>query len=194
VSPYAHLSRHYRRLDPNTLDRGTRWYPQARALMERLASDTGYTLDQAVAVLAITSPAAQLTTNLRWTREALESGGTARVGRFPNSMAPKIQAVLADPAAATEYVRGPKVGPFFQAILGDNDALVIDRWAAYAAGHSDRDAVPDAESRRGIESAYRRLATRVGMSVRDLQAAIWIHVRESTARGGGTVPRLADIV
>lgn len=180
AAPYARLNRRYAKLDPATIARGRAWYPQARQLMIELAEETGYTLDQAVAVMAITSPGAQLSTNLDWTRTALRTNGTAKVGRFPNAMRPKIQAVLADAELAHEYVTGPKVSPFFRAILGDEDALVLDRWALYAAGHLDRDTVPGPVMRRKIEDAYRRAAKRAGMAVRDFQAALWIDVREST--------------
>lgn len=194
MSAFARLNRTFARLDDDTIQRGRGWYPQARRLAADMAADTGYTLDQAVAVLAITSPGAQLRTNFDWTRKALESRGEASVGRFPNAMRPKIQAVLADPEYASQYVRGPKVGPFFQAILGDEDALVLDRWALFAAGHADRNTTPAPTVRRRIEAAYHRAAERAGMSVRDFQAAVWIHVRENTARADGRIHRLADIV
>lgn len=179
--------------------RGKEWYPAAREIMESAARESGHTLEQAVAVMAITSPGAQLRTNIEWTKRALESNGAAKVGRFPNVMAPKIRAVLDDPDYAAEYVRGPKVGPFFRAILGDPNELVLDRWALYAAqGSGDRDTnhqLP-AGARDAIERAYRNAAKAVRCKVRDFQAAVWIHVRETTPvlrRGKWITPRLADI-
>lgn len=178
---------------PEQRSRGRQWYPRARQLMAELAERTGYTLEQAVAVLAITSPGVQLVMNLDWTRQALESRGAARVGRFPNAMAPKIAAVLADPELAREYVTGPKVGAFHRAILGDRDALVIDRWAT-AAGNVFRAQELPERTRRALDTAYRQLARRLRRSVRDLQAQVWIAVRESTPNAKGQVRALADIV
>lgn len=177
--------------------RGRRWYPTARELMEELAAETGYTVEQAVAVMAITSQGAQLVSNLRWTREALESHGAARVGRFPNQQGPKIAAVLADPAEAEAFVTGPKVGAFHRAILGD-DALVLDRWAFYAAGWvtEGRDETPSDRVRAAVTEAYRRAAKRARITVRDFQAVVWLQSRESTPvlrRGRWVTPRLADI-
>lgn len=185
-------------VDAATRKRGRSWYPQARELMQAIADDTGYTLAQAVAVMAITSPGAQVSTNVRWTREALESRGTAKVGRFPNVMRPKIAAVLADPVAAEEYVSGPKVGAFFRAILGA-DELVLDRWAIFAAqGSGDREDNHKlrANVREAIATAYARAARQARIRVRDFQAAVWISVRESTPmlrRGHWVTVRLADI-
>lgn len=194
------LSHRWQCADHSQRRRGRQWYTTARELMVELAAETGYTLEQAVGVLAITSAGAQLATNLRWTREALESRGAAKVGRFPNVMGPKIAAVLADPVYAGEYVRGPKVGPFFRAILGDN-ALVLDRWAIFAAAPlatSDRDEADSltAGARAAIVAAYTSAARRVRCTVRDFQAVVWLQTRESTpvTRKGKTyIPRLADI-
>jgi hypothetical protein len=184
--------------DAATRRRGKQWYPAARAIMEEIAADTGYTLAQAVAVMAITSPGVMVSTNVRWTRDALESRGSASVGRFPNRMRPKIAAVLADPVAAEQYVNGPKVGAFFRAILGA-DELVLDRWAIFAAtGTGDRE--ENHKLRRDVRAAmvtaYKRAARQARCTVRDFQAAVWIATRESTPvlkRGRYTIPRLADI-
>lgn len=192
------LEEWYRRATREQRRRGREWYPTARQLLEAIAADTGYSLNQAVAVMAITSPGAQLVTNLAWTRAALESRGRAKVGRFPNVMRPKVASVLANPATADEFVTGPKVGPFYRAILGDTDALVLDRWALGAAfPASDRETVHKhltRESRAAVEAAYRALARRKRLGVSTLQAIVWLAIRESTPNGShGTVHRLADI-
>jgi hypothetical protein len=195
LAPYLEreLEHVYRSATSKQRARGRRWYPAARALMADLAERTGYTLEQAVAVLAITSPGAQLVTNLDWTRSALETRGAARVGRFPNQTAPKVAAVLASPELAADFVTGPKVGPFHRAILGDTDALVIDRWAT-AAGNVFRSQELPEGTRRALDTAYRSLARRLRRSVRDLQAQVWIAVRETTPDAQGRVRALADIV
>jgi hypothetical protein len=195
------LERRWKAATPEQRRRGRRWYREARELMEELARETGYTLEQAVAVLAITSAGAQLATNLRWTREALESRGAARVGRFPNAMAPRIRRVLEDPAYAAEFVGGPKIGPFHRAILGDGGALVLDRWAIAAAIPGvDRDTAHRELTkgrREAVEQAYRELAKRLRMRTCDLQAVIWLQIRETTEvlhlGRGPMVRQLADI-
>lgn len=176
--------------------RGRQWYPTARQWAADLAAETGHTVAQVVAVLAITSPGIQLATNMAHT-ESVMRGESDSGGRFPNVNRPKIAGVLSDPIAAEEYVRGPKVGPFHRAILGDRDALVLDRWALFAATGERGDSVQrftKGALRESVESAYRALARKLKIPVRDLQATIWLQVRETTARANtGTVPRLADI-
>lgn len=184
--------------------RGRDWYPAARRWAANLADETGLTVAQVVAILAITSPGAQLVTNLEWTervarqwhraRTSHRGSRYARVGRFPNAMAPKLRNVLRDPAAAEAYVTGPKVSAFHRAILGDDSALVIDRWAFRAATGSPDLNLLRPTLRTAVESAYERAAAIVGEPIRAFQAVVWIALRESTPNGrSGTVHRLRDI-
>jgi hypothetical protein len=189
------LTRRYRKLDGDVITRGLAWYPEAFRQMEALAAETGYLTEQAVAVMAITSRAAHLTNNIRWTEIALRTNGTTPVGRFPNVMTPLVQAVLDNPLAIPVCVSGPKVEQFYRAIMGDEDAVVLDRWALFAAGHGYGKRAPDpGPTWRAIEDAYRRAARIVGVAVRDFQAIIWIAIRESTKTQLGIVPRLSNIV
>lgn len=191
----ARLTRRYRQLDSDVITRGLGWYPEAFRQMEALADETGYLTEQAAAVMAITSRAAHLTTNIQWTEVSLRTAGTTRVGRFPNIMTPLVKAVLDDPAMIPGCVRGPKVEPFFRAIMGDESAVVLDRWALYAAGHGYGKRAPDPGPQwRAFEDAYRRAAKIIGVAARDFQAIIWIAIRESTQTKLGVVPRLSNIV
>jgi hypothetical protein len=140
--------------------------------------------------MAITSPDAQLSTNVRWTEAACRNGGRT-AGRYPADQLPKIRAAL-ESKRPGRYATGPKVGAFYRAIMGCPDHLVIDRWASFAAG-GPRDKVPPAALRREIERAYRAVAARVGETVRDFQAVVWIVVRETTPRSNGQLVRYADI-
>lgn len=182
--------------------RGRQWYPAMRQWAADLAAETGHTVAQVVAVLSITSPGAQLATNMTWTENVMRGviprgkSTPEETGRFPNVNAPKIRAVLDDPVAAEQYVRGPKVSAFHRAILGDTEALVLDRWALFAATgeRESRDTAPSPKLREAVDAGYRALARKLKINVRDLQATLWLQVRETTPRAGsGTVPRLADI-
>lgn len=186
------LLAHYSNADADTLRRGREWYAAARRECAAIAAETGYTVAQVAAVMAITSPDAQLTTNIAWTR-AVCSNIRKRVGKYPNAQRPKILAALRDAENPGQYATGPKVSAFYRAIVGDESAMVVDRWAAFAAGHEQRDKVPGVKVRRVIEDAYRTAAANVGETVAAFQAIVWIVVRESTQRADGRIHRLADI-
>lgn len=192
LAPYAarELLEHYGAADADTVRRGRQWYAAARRECRRMAREHGRPLSQVAAVLAITSPDAQLATNLRWTEEILRGERTA--GRYPTDQAPKVAAALSSRRPG-QHVTGPKVSAFYRAIMGDEDVLVVDRWAAFAAG-STKDYAPKAAARRAIEAAYRQAATIVGESVRDFQAIVWIVCRENTPTAAGHLVKRADIV
>lgn len=182
LTAYQRLSAHYRAAcKADRLRRGREWYPAMRAILDAERGEA--TLEQAVAVFAITSQGAQLKSNLDWTLRALT--GDTEVGRFPKSQGPKIRQALSDPDTAHEACTGPKIGAFYRAVAGDPDALVLDRWALYAAlGEDyDRDTGPSDKQRAECERAYRRLAAKTGEDARTIQAAIWLQVRETTPHG-----------
>jgi len=195
LAPYSEreLLHAYAQASPDIVRRGREWYPAARAECEDIARTSGHTVAQVAAVLAITSPDTQLGTNLSWTRAACHQRPVTTAGKYPGAQLPKVRAALADTANPGQYALGPKVAAFYRAIIGDEDALVIDRWAVYAAG-CDRSKVPGAKTRRIVEQSYRAAATRVGENVRDFQAIVWTVVRESTpSERHGLVPKRSDI-
>lgn len=191
MSAYRRLSAHYRRAEKSgRVNRGRDWYPRMREILDAERGD--HSLETAVAVFAITSQGASLKANLEWTRRALS--GDTNVGRWPNRQGSKIREALNDPERAHEACIGPKIEAFYRAVAGDPDALVIDRWAAFAAlGERFENGISD-KQRAECERAYRRLAAELGEDVRDIQAAIWLQVRETVPRSNtGKAPQLWDI-
>jgi hypothetical protein len=191
MSAYRRLKRHYTAADQTErARRGREWYPRMREILDAARGE--YELSQAVAAFAITSQGASLKANLAWTERALS--GDTYVGRWPNRQAPKIDAALADAALAAEACRGPKIEAFYRAVSGDPDALVLDRWALYAALGHDRASKVTRAQREECERAYHRLAAETGETLRDLQAIVWLHVRETTPHARhGKAPQLWDI-
>lgn len=191
MTPTDKLLNLYHQATPEQLDRGRRWYDRARAECGRMSRLYSMPLGRTAAAMAITSPDAKLVQNVRWTERVLadkaKRRGVKSAGRYPADQRPKLEGALdrrkPNPA---QYVSGPKVSAFYHAIMGDADILVIDRWAAFAAGFP-RDRAPRARERDIIGTAYRQAAERVGESVRDFQAIVWIVVRESTPRSDGRI-------
>lgn len=180
----------YEKSSPTIRRRGRSWYPEAQRQLREIARRTDSKLPQAAAVFAIVSPNASVITALRWTEEILS--GERAAGRWPTNQIPKIEKALAA-AQPGRAVVGEKVVPFYKAIMGDPNALVIDRWAAYAGGHEDRDKNIPRAVRREIEAAYRSAARACDETVRAFQAIVWIVVRESTVTARGIIPKLQDV-
>ena len=65
---------------------------------------------------------------------------------------------------------GPKVGPFYAAIMGDPGAVVIDRHTCRQAIGTD---VPSASERRAIVLAFWIVGASIGVAPAALQAGLW---------------------
>ncbi len=178
----------YHEATPDQVKRGREWYPAFRAECRGMSHGYRVKLDRVVHVAAATSPACHVRTNLAWTREAVRTNGAARVGRYPNAMAPRVASAL---EGDFTMVRGLKVRNFVRAILGDTSAVVLDRWALRAVGH-DRDSCTPAQYAR-FAQAYSEAAHSVGETPRDFQAIVWIVLRERATASNGRPLGLADI-
>lgn len=88
-------------------------------------------------------------------------------------------------AAAGERLAGRKIDNFAQAIQGNPDAVVVDRWMMRAFGF-DKDA-PTPHQYDVIEHAVKDLAQRQGVTPRQMQAAIWFSVKNKTEAAAGKV-------
>lgn len=168
----------YRRASGEQRERGRAWYPNAGRKVRRIARRTGTTVARTACTMAITSPDAQLVTNLAWTERACETGGAAKVGRYPNAMHGRYAPVLAGTVAPLAALRGPKIRNFYRGIMGDVYSVCIDRWALRAAGWPADTVTPRQYER--VAAAYREAAALCGETPRDFQAIVWTVVREDT--------------
>jgi len=190
MNELAMLLGRYERSTPSIRRRGRTWYPEAFRMLSGMAQETGHTTAQAVAVFAITSANTQLLANIRYTEKILR--GERFHGCYPVVQTPLVKGALST-TKPQRFVTGPKCSAFYRAIMGDTSALVLDRWAARAAGLNEGRGDISGPARRVLEAAYRDAATLCGETVRAFQAIVWIATRETTAKSTGVVPRLADI-
>jgi hypothetical protein len=148
---------------------GALWYPRALALAEELAPSAS----MGAGVLAALSPHQGWKGNVTMARRAL-AGDPAGL---PAQVA-KVRAIMggADPL---DVLRGPKERAFYRAIMGDTSALVIDRWAARAAGVPSPDGSFTRGEWRELHAAYEAASGAAGVLPRDFQATLWIEERGS---------------
>jgi hypothetical protein len=93
-----------------------------------------------------------------------------------------------------DVLNGPKVRAFYANITGNLSAVTVDTWAARVAegdwrpnpmahlrAHAPYAATDAPQGRRYalIADAYREAAALLGHAPRDVQAAVWVHVRQS---------------
>jgi hypothetical protein len=158
---------------------GLRWYDEAHATAAALAAGTDgrVSVDCAAAVIAALSPRQHWDRNVRlaalvtdaWTLGLDMPGGAFR--RQLDTAVDILEGRRAGPS-------GPKVAAFHRAIMGDPSAVVIDVWAARAAGIDMPNGTTMSERRyHAVAAAYREAADTLGVAPRDLQAAVWVATR-----------------
>jgi hypothetical protein len=107
----------------------------------------------------------------------------------------------------TRKTTGPKRSPFLDAILGDADAIVIDRWMARVLDFRTKNvktgewqtATGASDKQRELLIAWvERGAKRLGISNRAYQAMIWAGKKaideETSGRPTGSLKPLADVI
>ena len=181
----------YHRATPAQLAQGRAWYDEYRRECGAISRRTNVPLRRVVATAAITSPDAQLVSNMAWAMRACESLGDAPAGRYPNAMQARYRPILRGETAPLEGVGGLKVTNFYRAILGDPNAVVLDRWALRAVGHDRDTCTPNQYTR--YTALYSEAAHAVGETPRDFQAIVWTVLREGATRADGRKNTLRDI-
>jgi hypothetical protein len=172
------------------LEDGQGWYLRARYFASELAERTGHTFDQVAALIAVLSPQVTWEKNMESAEMALQLWHDGWDGEsipgytgYSNNVR-KAKRILDGDMSA---LKGPKVTAFFNAIRGDLTDVVVDVWATRAARPHDHnmarlfrdDEMPGAREREQIAEAYRRAAALRGVAPSEMQAIVWVVVRDS---------------
>lgn len=173
--PARSILRHYRTADQHAVDAGTQWYDAALAICRRAAAEHGVELERAVCGLA------HLSSRLPWTKNveafsALVSGQPQPTWVLTRSWLLATAAMTASDPWSTFGRRASKTRSFAQAILGDQNAVTVDIWAARVAGVNP-EVLRRPREYAAVADAYRRAAKRAGVTPRELQAITWCAIR-----------------
>jgi hypothetical protein len=171
---------------PSDLARGLDWYRKARAEGRAL----GRTVAQGVGVIAALSPMQAWDTNIDLAyRLAAHHAAGKRMpkGGYGFKLNTRKAWRILDGEKPLAVLGGDKVRSFYRNMMGCTDSVTVDRWAVRIAlgDPSHSGTVPPGEY-APMADAFRRVAARLGITARDLQAATWIWIRREH---GATKPR-----
>lgn len=157
------------------LANGLAWYGRALAVAESMAAETGLSVRHCAGIIAALSPRCQWATNVSaaWKMARAAVAGELQpttAGTLSNRAKAWRIACGEDPELV---LSGPKVRAFYANIMGDQDAVTVDVWAARAAEGRDWPHAPVKRRYRLLAETYRRAGERRGMHPRDAQAAVW---------------------
>jgi hypothetical protein len=167
---------------PDQVNRGLTWYPNACDLATMLGDGDSRMGAGLIAVLSA---------NKRWRENVrlAEDATRGHVHGHVSQVLAKVQAILQGTDPMEVLPMEFKTGQFFLAILGDPDAVVIDRHVHdIAAGE------PYGERNRGLSNARRYSAISLALrtaafqrkvSPRDFQSVIWVRRLDQIPTGRG---------
>jgi hypothetical protein len=165
---------------------GERWYETARITAQALAAGTSLSLAHAAGVIAALSPRVRWETNVAAAATMIAAAGIGAY-KMPsvagyNSNCEKAWKI-ANGDDPWIVLGGPKVRSFFANILGDEQAVTIDVWAARAAeGVSNKNA-PSGRRYTDLADAYRMAARARDVSPMVMQATVWVYIRRTFGTG-----------
>lgn len=200
----AAIRQNFETADPALVADGLNWYQSAADMISADAETFGVPFETAAAVYAACSINATWAANVTIARKWLQyAAGSAQRPTGLATVAARCDAAVAERPDTFEDgwrivlqggdARGSKVGSFFSNFNGRSDYVTIDRWAMVGAGQAvaylnGRGKVTPCElhskAPRGVKyskvaDAYRDVAAELGISARELQAAVWVSVRGS---------------
>lgn len=173
---------HLLRLAREGID-GRDWYLNAQRVIHEITLQTNIPTVRLSQVLAITSPRCSVSRNVRVTKQYITQGS------LPRDVIRSTRLALIH-YEDTGEIRGQKTSAFARAILGDEDAIVLDTWMAEALGVEQK-----LFERKWMQScANRRIrygAYLVSLTPSQFQACVWTGI---VRRHNRNVPDIARIL
>lgn len=168
---------------------GMDWYDRAAQLVEKLATDTDVTINQAAAVVSILSPLVRWERNIEDARILIDAWNAGigpdgfKVSSFAQNRRKAWWMLEEKSEPSTMFGRrAPKTGRFHELLIDPwiTDRVVIDGHAfSIAVGVRHPLASPDIPNLEykgryeRLEQAYREAAARVGIAPHQMQAVTW---------------------
>lgn len=158
---------------------GAMWYDQAGAGAFELADAHGLTDDQAGAILALLSPSNRWERNVADAWRLCAEGESASVCTYGPNKAKALRVLAGE--CPWDVVTGQKVFAFWRCIMGDSDAVVIDRhaWAIAAGSKPNAERAKAELTSRYAEfvEAYVQAGELLGIPAYEVQATTWVTFR-----------------
>lgn len=152
---------------------GRHWYRDALSDIEEGCREMGWDVPKFVAVLAATSPRVSVAQNVKLA--TLYMRGSPTLPCLPSVLASL--RTLAEERYDVEGVNGPKTYRFAKALLGDPNAVVLDRHMGYAL-KVDPSQLKKPKIQEEAEKRIKWVANRLEWTPAETQAAIWAAQRK----------------
>ena len=157
------------------------WYDSTKA---ELAKVYGEDVDLFLGMLAATSVNATVKSNLKLAQKAYAQYqlGVPFAGFLP------VVRMNLERLVREGKLSGQKISAFWEALKGNPEAVVVDRWMIRAAGrkeYANSATKPTPAQYKRVAEKVRRVAKAEGVEPRQAQAAIWFGVKDAGEKRRG---------
>jgi hypothetical protein len=159
-------------MTPELREVGLDWYRAAHARCQAWSAQSGYSVDECAAVLALYSINNSWAGNITLAHKALCQGQVQGL----RMVRERVQHILAGEPVECNLTAGSKVRNFYKSIML-RDGCCLDRWMFRIFGKPQGEAWYP-----WVERCVRILALENGLRARDMQAVLWM---AAIARGRG---------
>lgn len=145
------------------------WYQQATEQIVKICAQENWDVVEFSRKLAILSPQVAIRRNVRMALEYVGNGH--HMGNTVRSVKRSLEIY-----ETTGKIGGNKVPEFARALLGDDEAIVLDTWMSKAMVREIDPSVKHfarKATKLAAQKLVRKVAKRLGISPRECQAAIW---------------------
>lgn len=146
------------------------WYRTSRSFARKLKRQYGGGLGKACGVTAALSPLQSWKSNTTLAVRLYETGEVKTLG---NNARAALR--IYNGERPLRVLNGPKVRNFYRAMMGDENAVTLDRWMMRAAGWPTDTVQPNRYEY--VSDALRTAAAFTPLTPAQFQAAVWVHVR-----------------
>lgn len=181
------LLNHYANSSGDDKFNGVNFYPNAYNVCKTVADSTAYEVHQIAAVMAVVSPgliwdgnevAPKVLADLHWNGVPGDQWREFGLGAYPTNLL-KAERILDEEMDA---LRGPKTTNFYLNIMGDYEAVTVDRWMVRAMlndpfVHKNDMAPSNYDVYQYMASVVEEAARLVQLPPAHMQAIVWHYYR-----------------
>ena len=164
---------------PKQKKEGKSWYGRANRICNKIAKQYDIPLYKVVGILAALSPSNKWERNILDTKNFIKERGNVKVCTYRVNKAKALDILLNanGKQAVLKILNGPKTTAFFTNIFHPRTggAVTIDRWALRSV--QEGESLPIGQKRKLVE-AYQEAAHDACIKPHELQAIVWIAVKE----------------
>lgn len=176
----ANIRKWYARADSDEWIDGSHWYSRAFDAAQEINVATTCGIATSIGVIAALSPRNKWDRNLTDALNLITSPSADTVVSTPHSNKFKALRII-EGQNPWDVLRGNKVRSFYNCITNyaTTDDVCIDSWAIRAATCGKKETATDKQY-ADIQKAYRKVAAEYGIKPHQLQAIVWVTIRNAS--------------